>query len=367
MVSNIHKNAKLKVVFIYRGKLSDVRGTPIKVLNLFREFTKRTDIEPTFFTWDDEGSLGFPNILLTNDHLNDIRKIYAFVKKNNVDVVVGHTMATYYYLVPIKLFTSSKIILEMQGFMEEESKLYNDISKIRYFFSKIIYGIFYRMCDLIIASSKTGADILRYYNKNVYHVWGGVDTSIFNPAVTSGNFLKKKSNEIVIGYAGNARIWQGLPFLIEAFTDLRKIDSRYKLVLLSSEKKILKHKGIVYIKPIEHNKVPLFYADCDILVIPRMGDEVSRISFPTKIVEYMAMGKATVASMTSDAHKIITNGKDGFVFEPGNKREFIDILLKLQDKDLRNQLGVAAVHTIQNGYTWEHQAENIIYLIKNKT
>jgi glycosyltransferase involved in cell wall biosynthesis len=323
------------------------------------------DLDFTLCAWDEEGKLEFKQYFqLTNNHWEDIKKIYGFVKENAIDVVIGHTMATYYYLWPLKYLTKAKIVLEMQGYIEEEAKSYGDIHPVAYWASKIVYGLFYRTCDLITTSSQTSADIISKYNKNTVAIWGGVDTSIFNPSVPPGNFIQKKPGDIIIGYTGNARVWQGLPFLLVGFAKLHGKYPEFKLVLLCSEKKKVIAPDVTYIEEIAHEKVASFSTDCDILVIPRIHDEVNRISFPSKIIEYMAVGKAVVVSATSDAHLVITNGKDGLVFEPGDTEGFIRALVSLRDPALRARLGREAWKTVQNGYTWGIQADIFIRNIK---
>jgi len=357
---------KIQVLSIYRGIINDNRGTPIKVKSLSKEFDEMDDIEFTLCAWDKKENVGLKNYFqLTNNHLDDIKKIYRFVKENDIDIVMGHTMATYYYLFFIKFFTKAKIVLEMQGYIEEEAKFYGDINWFSYYLSKIIYGVFYRLCDFVTTCSETSTEIIKKYNKNVKTIWGGVDTTIFNPNITPGIFFEKKDGEIVIGYTGNARIWQGLPFLIESFSELKKNYPEFKLVLLCSENKKIEAEGVIYVDKVPHDKVASFSTACDILVIPRMQNEVNRISFPSKMMEYMASGKAIVASATSDAHKIITSGKDGIIFEPGDKEGFKKTLISLRGRSLRERLGNEAWNTVKNRYTWAYQAERFLEVFRS--
>ena len=356
---------KIKLLSIYRGIINDNRGTPIKVKSLSDEFAKNPEVDFTLCAWDKKEDVKYRNYFqLTNNHLDDLKKIYKYVKENNIDVVFGHTMATYYYLWPLKYLTKAKIVLEMQGYIEEEAKFYNDISKMGYMWSKFIYGMFYRACDFITTSSETSAEIISKYNKNVANVWGGVDIKIFNPEVRPGNFIKRNPGDIIIGYTGNARIWQGLPFLVESYIEIQKTNLEFKLVMLCSEKKKIEAPGITYIDQVPHEEVASFSQECDILVIPRMHNEVNRISFPSKMIEYMAVGKAVVVSATSDAHRVVTNGKNGLVFEPGDKDEFIKEILSLKDPMLRARLGSEAWNTIKNGFTWRHQADRMMGFMK---
>jgi glycosyltransferase involved in cell wall biosynthesis len=357
---------KINILAIYRGVVRVNRGTPIKVRSLAAEFDTRDDISFTLCAWDAVGPHECKRYFqLSNNHIRDIYHIFRFARQNNVDVILGHTMATYYYLWPLKFLTRAKIVLEMQGYIEEEAKLYGGINRLSYLFSKLIYGLFYRSCDLITTSSETSRDILLRFNKNVVAVWGGVDTAIFNPEVQPGNLFSRDKKDIVIGYTGNLRMWQGLPFLISSYTKLKALYPEFKLTILSSEPVIAPVSGIVYVQQIEHAEVPKFSAACDILVIPRLHNEVNRISFPSKIIEYMALGKAVVASNTSDAHKIIDTGRNGLVFEAGDEDSFIAALASLRDPSLRSALGAHAWDTVQSRFTWKKQTDIFVRHISN--
>ena len=219
-----------------------------------------------------------------------------------------------------------------------------------------MYGIFYRFCDLITTCSENAAEILAYYNRNVVPIYGGVDTDMFRPDVEPLTSVHKEPGTTLIGYAGNMRKWQGVPFLMEAFRKLHGEDSSFRLAVLSSEAKNLPSEaGADVYGQVPHEEVPAFLAACDVLVIPRLSDAVSDISFPSKLPEYLAMGKAVVASATSDAHRVITDGSDGFIFPPSDEAAFLAILRRLKDPELRRKAGEAARTTATDRFRWDTQ------------
>jgi glycosyltransferase involved in cell wall biosynthesis len=276
-------------------------------------------------------------------------------------VVIGHTINSYKLLLLVKLFTRSKIVLEMHGFIEEEDKLIENISRFKYILLKCIFRFFYKTCDLITTCSDTATKEICPYNKNTFTVFGGVDTSLFSPR-------KMLPHEgIVIGYAGSVRIWQGLQFLVDTFITRKLHQQGYELQLLLSQEYSLPEEAhsIKILSSVSPEEVPNFLSLCDILVIPRENNEVNRLSFPSKLIEYMAMGVPVVASRTSDMHKIITHGKNGMLFDPGNAEDLYNCIIELSaNKEYRRSIGEEASTYVSLQYTWEKQAKILIQEIK---
>lgn len=351
---------KIKILSFSTSTIYKNRGTPIRIRKLLENLSGFNDVDLAVFSMDENVNFS-RHCKISNNRWQRFKELYLYVKNNKIDIVIGHTMTTWSYLLFLKLFTKAKIVLEFHGFMEEEARANHKISNFRYNWNKFLYSIFYRSCDLISTCSETARQILLAYNKNVIAIFGGVDLDIFNPNVKSKNFFKKEG--ITIGYAGNSRTYQGFNFLINTFKELLLDDDNFKLVALLSDADVDNYRDIAnakFFSNFKHEYVPSLLVDCDILVIPRPKSKVNDISFPSKLPEYMAMEKAIVASKTSDVHMIIKDGLDGLLYEPNNNKEFKACLLRLRDKNLRDKLGKNAYFKAKTELTWDKQT-SILY------
>lgn len=356
---------KTNILSIYMGKFGNPRGTPIRIENILANLVKYNDLAISIASLDTNGKKTITeaeHLLLFRPYgLNIIKnniKLFRYVQAKNIDIIIGHTMVTWVYLLPLKILTRKKIVLETHGFAEEEKLLYKKINLVNYYIKKIIYKFFYKICDLIITCNETATEIILKYNRNVATVHGGVNLSIFNPEVRSKNYFKKEG--VIIGYAGNSRIWQGVDFMIRNFKELNERYPDFKLKILASEPlNIVENSQIQVFNKVNQEEVPHFLIDCDILVIPRPHNKVNDISFPSKLPEYMAMGKAIVASKTSDMHKIIKDEFNGLLYEPDDSAAFKNCLLKLRNEEYRANIGHNAYITAKENLNWKKQVDII--------
>lgn len=352
---------KIRVLSVFGSSVMTNRGTPIRVRNLLSRLSKDDDFILYTHTADDVVSFRTNHSRFLGSFLKDLKYILKLIADKNIDVVVGHTITTYKLLTCVKFFTKAKVVLEMHGFIEEETRKKEALLEIKYNLSKFVFSVFYRMVDLITTCSLSAAEKIKPYNKNTIAIYGGVDTDLFRP------IQNPPHQKMIIGYAGNTRTWQGLDFLIDVFVSKKLALQDFELKLLLSEPFTLQNGtiGVTQISAVPSEEVPNILAQCDMLVIPREQNEINRLSFPSKLMEYLAMGIPVVASKTSDMHKIITHGTDGLLYEPGDKKALALCFLELRDSTLRTKLGANARSLVENQYTWDKQAAVFIASIKS--
>lgn len=120
---------------------------------------------------------------------------------------------------------------------------------------------------------------------------------------------------------------------------------------------------------IAQGKGPSFLAACDILVNPTIPnpDGTPFFGSPTKLFEYMAMGKAIIASDMDQMSEVLEDKEDALLVIPGSVESLLQAIEKLVNcKDLRDRLGKNARKKVCERYTWDKHVDNILgHLDKN--
>ncbi len=371
MDTNLNENKKTKILAITGFEILVTRGTRLRVKRLLESLAERSDIELRVVSTDSISPIsGAEHIQVKSGFFGAFFQIYKSLKKNKADVIIGHTILSLKHLFLLRFLFKSKLFLEVHGFNAEEAYQDRSIGWFRYHLNRNIHKVLFYMCDLITTSSPTATSIVSKYNKNSYTVFNSVDVDLFTPEVEPNFNFKENPDEIVIGYAGNTSEYQGLAFLISSFKKLIVGNKKYKLALLLSneQKGVIKRDGsIVTLGRIPHAEVPGFLASCDILVVPRPDDPICRISFPSKIIEYMAMGKPVLASNVGDVGKIVKTGENGVLYSPGDETQFLEAIEVLSSPVCRFAIGLSARKTIVDTYT-NTNTQNFFYsLVKSLT
>ncbi len=99
-----------------------------------------------------------------------------------------------------------------------------------------------------------------------------------------------------------------------------------------------------------------YYQNAQLFVLPSLFEP-----FGMTTQEAMACGKPVVASKFGGIRNVIENGKNGFLVDPSDPKEFADAMIKLiKNEKLTKALGMAAYKKIRKEYSWEAIADRFL-------
>lgn len=176
---------------------------------------------------------------------------------------------------------------------------------------------------------------------------------------------------IVLGWAGSFQYWHRVDNLILAFQAL-DLDNVYLMIMgtgsieIEHSLRFLAAKSrsgqIIFTDAIPFGEMPEHLSACDILVSPSGPTfEDKHHGSPTKLFEYMAVGRAVVASRIGQACQVIDDGNNGLLFEPDSTRDLEKVLRVLVgDRALRERLGQSARSEVEKKHSWEFNVQRIL-------
>jgi glycosyltransferase involved in cell wall biosynthesis len=124
-------------------------------------------------------------------------------------------------------------------------------------------------------------------------------------------------------------------------------------------------REVIFTGPLPPEKVAEYLDASDILVSPHipMPDGSRFFGSPTKLFEYMAMGKAIVASRLDQLAEVLEHERTALLVTPGNPEELEQAILRLAlDSAERETLGSAARQAAVEHHDW---SRNVAYALSD--
>jgi glycosyltransferase involved in cell wall biosynthesis len=182
---------------------------------------------------------------------------------------------------------------------------------------------------------------------------------------------------VVVGFIGTFGPWHGAEVLARAFVKYIGEDSaRAKHVRLlmigdgarmSEVRRILADShaldATVFTGLVPQEEGPAYLAACDVLSSPHVPnpDGTPFFGSPTKLFEYMAMGRGIVASNLDQIGEVLDHGRTAWLVPPGEVDALADGLRRLiDDPELRGALGSAARREAVTHHTWREHTRRTI-------
>lgn len=207
----------------------------------------------------------------------------------------------------------------------------------------------------------------------------GVDTDRFHPEV-DGQGVRERlglGDRSVIGFIGTFGPWHGIEVLAEAYARWLERDPEARkqtcLLLIGAGPLLpgvlegFDRRGLLEnvhsVGAVPQEEAPRWLAACDVLVSPHVpnADGTRFFGSPTKLFEYMAMGRPIVASRLEQIGEVLDHERTALLVPPGDVDALVAAMARLAaDEALRRRLGAAAREVAETRHTWRRHTERIV-------
>jgi glycosyltransferase involved in cell wall biosynthesis len=173
-------------------------------------------------------------------------------------------------------------------------------------------------------------------------------------------------------WVGGFYPWHDLDLLLESFTQVLRKQPKARLVLVGEgqtrpvvAQKVMQNglrHAVIMTGAIAHTSVPEMVSIAEVAVVPGAPVPASRggTGTPLKLFEYMAAGKAIVATALNQAAEVIQDGHNGLLVKVGDVNGFAEAMLSLLDNsEKRGRLGENARQRAVEQYSWEQYTRRL--------
>lgn len=187
--------------------------------------------------------------------------------------------------------------------------------------------------------------------------------------------VEKDKIHINIIYVGDLTEARGLPIVIDAVDKMKRMEERFKFVIIGSGryesdlKKIVNEKEldneVMFTGWIPYEKIPNYFVMGDIGIIPHLKTMHNDLTMPNKVFDYMAASLPIVSANLVPIRRIIVETNAGIIFEDYTVDALVKALMRLKDKETRKRLAENGRHAVENIYNWDHDFNILVNTISN--
>lgn len=307
-------------------------------------------------------------------------------KEKQFDILI--TMYHSTHLAPISGYIASRI-LKLPLFVKEHDMIFefshpNLLTRIH---RRLIMGLnlpaVRRSNSILMLSEERKRLAEKMYNikeESLLTLTNGVDTSRFKPTLKRVSLLRKlklEDNRILL-YTGMITQNRALDYLIRAMPLIIEKERKIRLLIVGSgpeQEKIIKlardlkvDDYVDLIGSVEHSLMPELVSLADVAIGPLKGNAFNATSFPVKVLEYMACGKAVVACHGGVSPNLLIDGYNGTLVHDNDLTELASAILKLvRDERLAKELGNNARKHVEKFHDWNILIAKLDEIIQKQT
>lgn len=158
-----------------------------------------------------------------------------------------------------------------------------------------------KSADLVVSNSPYLRDYAKSFNPNSYYVGQGCDLELFKPNEVAEPTDLEKIKGVKIGYIG---FLTEMRLNIHLLVEVAKTKTDWQIVLVGPEDDAFKKSELHQLSNVHFlgnkngDELPAYIKYFDVCMNPQAVNDLTIGNYPRKIDEYLAMGKATVATQT---------------------------------------------------------------------
>lgn len=371
------------LVYIPTRVVGAVTGTPLRAINLAKALSRQgCQVELAAYGASSQSDIAgydlspghgpYPRVFW-----HQVGELTRLIRRLRCDLIYTHTHLGLFPAIFAGKRTGIPVVADIHGHHLEESVFFGGLKRgsLHYRFWQLVE----RLSVARSAALTVVCDALRAYfeklARRILVVPGGVDPDIFCPTIAPAPGIEAlKQGRIAVIYVGNLRPYQGVDLLLESAVDvLATGGNRYIFFFVGNpDEETIYHQwvrqhglsnSVIFLGRQPYADIPSYLAAADILVVPRPATLVSHYAFPSKLAEYISMGKPVVATNVGDHRKAVVDMETGLLVEP-TPQALTGALLKLQDARLRQKLGEGARQHAVRYFTWDKLANDVVGLFQ---
>jgi glycosyltransferase involved in cell wall biosynthesis len=203
-----------------------------------------------------------------------------------------------------------------------------------------------------------------------------VDTDQFQRRPTEAEAFRTRwgiGDSPLISYLGGYWNVDGVKVLLEATAKLALSGVQFKVVIsgahlegrdcddvprLVNELGLQQH--VVQTGWLPTGQVIAAMSAADVLVVPKIDHVANQAGVPTKLAEYLAVGRSIICSRVGDIPLYLSHNQDSLLCAPGDPSALADALsMLIRSPELRDRLSINARHTALNHFDYRNAASRI--------
>jgi polysaccharide pyruvyl transferase CsaB len=358
----------MKIVHLIGG--GDIGGAKTHVLYLLKELSRHMEVKlislrPGIFA-DDARALGIDvTVVKSGNIFADIWKVTELIRHGGYDIVHSHGAKANMF----SLAARSKDGPPTVTTVHSDYRLDYMHSMLRRMTIGLTNSIALRFMHNYIGVSSNFKEMLvsrRFNPLDIYVLYNGMDFSVPVAEYSRENLIRKynlniREGDVIVGIAARLYPVKSIDTIVRAARLVKDVNSRVKFLIGGDgeDRKQLEAltaslgltDTVFFIGWLEDPNELM--SSIDISVLTSISE-----SFPYSILEGARFKKATISSNVGGIPDLIENGKNGYMFKPGDYKHFSQLIVELaEDENKRMQMGESLYERALKDFSVESMAK----------